>query len=346
MEESNFVKVGISVGDLAGIGPEIIMKTFEDKRMLESVIPIIYCSQKAFSFHQKLLRIENFQLFNIRDASEAKPNKINLVQPWTNDIAIEIGVPSREIGACAFKSLEKAVQDLARNVTDVLVTAPINKDTIQSDDFNFPGHTEYLADYSNADDVLMLLVHEGLRVAVATGHIPLKEVASKINRNQLHDKIALLHSTLSKDFGVRRPRIAVMGLNPHAGEQGRIGEEEQQIISPAIKLAQQNGMMVFGPYPADGLFGSANYKNFDGILAMYHDQGLTPFKALAFDSGVNFTAGLPIVRTSPDHGTAYDIAGNNEASPTSFRHAVYTACDIFNMRKLSKELATNPLPVR
>lgn len=345
MKESKSIKVGISVGDLGGIGAEIVLKTFQDKRMFDQIIPVLYCSQDAIKQHQKKLHMDGIAMQVVESASKARPQKLNLVAPWKATVEIAFGNASVEMGNYAFMSLEKAVEDLARNEVDVLVTAPINKYTLQSEKFTFPGHTEYLANYSNADNHLMVLVHDNLRVAVVTGHIPLSDVSKSLTLSLVLEKIQLLNSSLQKDFGINRPKIAVLGLNPHAGENGLLGKEEQEIIEPAIEQAQNDNILCYGPFPSDGLFGSSGFKKFDGILAMYHDQGLTPFKALAFEAGVNYTAGLPVVRTSPDHGTAYDLAGKGQASPESFRQAVFLACDVFKSRMRTRTLTANPLPV-
>jgi 4-hydroxythreonine-4-phosphate dehydrogenase len=337
------VKVGISIGDLNGIGMEVIIKTLLDNRVLQDFTPIVYGSTRVASYHRKALGINDFSFSPIKDASDANSKKANLVNCWDEEVKMQLGLSSDTAGEYALKSLEAATSDLASGKIDVLVTAPINKRSIQSDKFNFPGHTEYLANMSNVDEALMLMVSDNLRVGVVTGHIPLSEVSKELTKEKIAEKIELMHNSLVRDFGVRKPKIAVLGLNPHAGERGLMGEEEGNIISPAIKKAKDNGMMVFGPYPADGLFGSSNFKNFDGILAMYHDQGLAPFKALSFGSGVNYTAGLPIVRTSPDHGTAFEIAGKGKAEASSFRNAMYLARDIFLNRKDHKELTANPL---
>lgn len=340
---SKKIKVGISIGDCNGIGLEVILKTFQDNRMLSFCTPVVYGSAKVMTFHRKTLGIGDVSIHEVNSADEARAKNLNIINLDDADVHVEFGKATEDSGKLAVKSLLKATEDLASNKTDVLVTAPINKSNVQSDDFRFPGQTEYLAHYSNTDQALMLLIGEGLRVAVATGHIPLKEVAAKLTADLISEKLALLTASLVKDFGIAKPRIALLGLNPHAGDDGLLGDEEQRIIGPAIQKARNNGELVFGPYGADGFFGTGQYRNFDGVLAMYHDQGLAPFKALAFDSGVNFTAGLPVVRTSPDHGPAMDIAGKNEARPDSFRAAVYAACDIYRNRKEYRELTANPL---
>lgn len=339
------VKVGITTGDINGIGIEVIIKALSDNRMMDTIIPVIYGSSKVISAHKKALNVE-FNFNRIDSADMAVKKKINLINCWDEDVNVELGVRSKEGGKYALKSLESAVKDLASNKVDVIVTAPIDKKAIQSEDFDFPGHTEYLAKMSNVEDALMLMVSEDLRVGVVTGHIPLKEVSKTITKEKIVDKIDQINASLLKDFGIPNGKIAVLGLNPHAGEKGLLGDEEDKVIIPAIKEASKSGAHVYGPYPADGFFGSSSYKKFDAILAMYHDQGLIPFKAMTFGFGVNYTAGLPIVRTSPDHGTAFEIAGKNLANEGSFRHAIYLAVDVFAKRQDYKEISANPLKVK
>lgn len=337
------VKIGISCGDVNGIGPEIIIKTFEDPRMLELCTPIIYTSARAINFYKKRIGYQEFKLNQINSAEKAHPKKVNFINISDDDVKISFGKPSKDTGKLAFQSLEKATSDLASNLTDVLVTAPINKDSIQSDDFKFNGHTEYLASYANEENPLMILHTDSLRVGLVTGHVPVSEISSLISEELILKKLRTFHKSLVQDFGISKPKIAVLGLNPHSGDNGLLGKEEIDIIIPAIDKANSEKVLTMGPYAADGFFGSGLYKKFDGVLAMYHDQGLVPFKALTFNSGVNFTAGLPIVRTSPDHGTGYEIAGKNIASETSFRQAVYQAIEIFRNRKLHKDISANPL---
>ena len=342
-EEGGQTKVGITIGDINGVGMEIILKTLSDNRVLKDFTPLVYGSSKIASFYRKALNIEEFNFLKISNADEAKLRKPNLVNCWDDEPIVKMGEANEDGGKYAIQSLQKAVEDLVNNKFDVLVTAPFNKDKIQGADFDFPGHTEYLAQMSNVDDALMLMVSEGLRVGVVTGHVPLKDVAEKLSTDTILSKLDLMHTSLLRDFLVIRPKIAVLGFNPHAGEQGLLGEEDEKHILPAIKEAKEAGMLVFGPYSADGFFGSGNFKNFDGVLAMYHDQGLIPFKTLTAGEGVNYTAGLPIVRTSPAHGTAYDLVGKNEADPASFRNACYLACDIYKNRKMYREMNANPL---
>jgi 4-hydroxythreonine-4-phosphate dehydrogenase len=337
--------VGISQGDINGIGMEVIIKTFHDPQMLDLCIPVVFGSNKTAAFHRKALNIEDFSFHIIKDVSEANQKRANIINVYEEEAQVEIGKQTAAGGKYALKSLEAATDALAQKKIDVLVTAPINKENIQSPDFKFPGHTEYLEQKFGNGKSLMLLVSDSLRVAVATGHIPVAQVAQEINEQKLLEKIRTLNRSLIQDFSIRKPRIAVLGLNPHAGDNGIIGKEEQTIIKPAIDKAQQEEILAYGPYPADGFFGNGTYHQFDAVLAMYHDQGLVPFKTISFNSGVNFTAGLPVVRTSPDHGTAYDIAGKNIASEESFRKAVYTAIDIYKTRRQYIELTADPLVI-
>lgn len=344
--ESNKIRVGITHGDFNGIGYEIIMKTFQDARMLEMFTPVIYGSSKIASYYRKTFDMAELNFNLIKKAEYANPKRVNIVNCYENEVKIEVGKQSAIAGELAFYALEKAIEDLNKHKIDVVVTAPINKYSIQSDKFNFKGHTEYFAGKYNTKDYLMLMIGNKLRIGTITGHIPLREVPKFITTDLILDKIRVMNKTLQMDFGITRPKIAVLGLNPHAGDEGLIGKEEIEIIRPAIQKAFDEKILTFGPYPADGFFGSSNFSTFDGILAMYHDQGMLPFKALSFEDGVNFTAGLPIIRTSPAHGTAFDIAGKNLASPDSFRQAIFEAIDIFNRREIYKGLIKNPLPVR
>ena len=340
------IRVGVSIGDFNGIGLEVIIKTFSDARMMDVCTPVIYGNLSLIKAYNEFLDVSDFSFLEIADAAQANPKRANLVQVWDDESTITFGESTSDAGIKSFLSLEAATKDLASNKIDVLVTAPINKNNIQSEDFSFPGHTEYLANYANEDYPLMVLTHGDLRVGTITGHIAIKDVASQITEEVILKKIEVLQKTLQQDFSIAHPTIAVLGLNPHSGDNGTIGSEEKEIIIPALKKAEKKGTLIFGPFPADGFFGSPGYKKFDGILAMYHDQGLTPFKTISFDEGVNFTAGLPIVRTSPDHGTAYDIAGAGIASASSFRNAVFSAIDIFKNRKLNKTLVENALTKR
>ena len=343
MEEDK-IKVGITQGDINGIGYEVIIKTLADMRVNEFCIPIVYGSSKAAAYHRKSLNIENFNLNVISNATEANPKRSNIINCVDEEIKVELAKSTEEAGHAAFLALERATSDLRDGLIDVLVTAPINKKNIQSEKFHFPGHSEYLQDkFGYGEKGLMLMVSDVLKVAVATGHVPIKAVSSYLSVEKIVSKLSDLNKTLIRDFSVVRPRIAVLGLNPHAGDNGVLGSEEEEIIIPAIKKAAEMGITCFGPYPADSLFGSGNFKRFDAVLAMYHDQGLAPFKCIAMESGVNFTANLPIIRTSPVHDVSYDKVGVGEASEESFRNALYLACDIYKNRIQYAELNKNKL---
>ncbi|MDD4588996.1 MAG: 4-hydroxythreonine-4-phosphate dehydrogenase PdxA [Parabacteroides sp.] len=343
--EERLIKVGITQGDINGIGYEVILKTFGDARMEELCTPIIYGSSKIAAYHRKVLDLPPVNLNTITQAEEAVSERVNIINCISDDTKVELSQSTEIAGEASYASLEAAVSDLKRNAVDVLVTAPINKHNIQNPTFHFPGHTEYLEEcFSNASHkALMILMKGELRVALVTGHIPLSQVAPKITTDNIVSKLHIFNQSLKQDFAIIRPRIAVLSLNPHAGDDGLLGKEEKEIIIPAMQEAEKQGVMSFGPFAADGFFGSRMDEKFDGVLAMYHDQGLAPFKALAMDDGVNYTAGLSIVRTSPAHGTAYDIAGKNQASEESFRQAVYAALDIFRNRIRYKEATANPL---
>ena len=336
MSKQENIKVGISIGDLNGIGGEIILKTFEDQRILEFCTPILFASIKTASFLKQ--RFASEIIFNsIKDINRAANGKFNVFNVWAEDVKIEFGKQDSKIGRYAVKSLESAVKALKNGDIDVLVTAPINKHNIQSDKFDFPGHTDYLAQQLEGQS-LMFMVTDFLRVGLLTDHVPVKEVSKYINKKLIEEKINTIYISLQKDFRINRPKIAVLGINPHTGDNGVIGKEDDEIMKPTLRAIKETGKMVFGPYAADSFFGSDNFKNFDAIIASYHDQGLIPFKTLSFGRGVNFTAGLSKIRTSPDHGTAYDIAGKGVADANSFKEAVFTAIQIFRNRKEFEEL--------
>lgn len=341
--ENRKLRVAITHGDTNGIGYEIIFKTFSEPAMLELCTPIIYGSPKVAAYHRNALGIQgNFTIIN--SAAEAHNNKVNLLTTFDQEIKVDLGNPSKEAGMASLAALEKAMADYKEGLFDVLVTAPINKNNIQSDDFHFCGHTEYIEERAgNGDKALMILLNDMLRVALVTTHLPIRDVAAAITKESIIEKATIFHNSLKRDFRISNPRIAVLALNPHAGDDGLLGCEEQEVIIPAIKELSDNGIRAFGPYAADGFFGHESYTAFDGVLAMYHDQGLAPFKCLDLGNGVNFTAGLPIVRTSPDHGTAYDIAGKNMADESSFRNAIYLALDVFRNRIEYDEPLSNPL---
>jgi 4-hydroxythreonine-4-phosphate dehydrogenase len=335
------IVVGISIGDINGIGSEIILKTFEDSRMLEFCTPVIFASVKLMSFFKKHFEVDiNFH--GIDKIEDLVPKKINLLNVWKEHVDVTFGEENKIGGEYAIKSLKAAVSALKLNKIDALVTAPINKSNIQSESFNFPGHTDYLAQELDGES-LMLLISENLRVGLLTDHVAIKDIVKNITRERIDKKINTIHRTLIEDFGIEKPKIAVLGINPHTGDNGVIGDEDDTILRPALDNIRNNGKIVFGPYAADSFFGTGNYKNFDAIIASYHDQGLVPFKTLAFGKGVNFTAGLNRIRTSPDHGTAYDLAGKNEANFDSFREAVFSAVSIFETRKEYLENSKNPL---
>lgn len=344
--EPEKIIIGITHGDINGIGYEVILKTFSDVRMLDSFVPVIYGSPKVAAYHRKNLDIQGLNLNIVNSIEEINPKRINIINCADDEIKVEIGLSTVEAGKAAFAALERATADLKKGALQAIVTAPINKNNIQSADFKFPGHTEYLEmKFGNGAKALMMLVNDVMRVAVVTGHIPVKDIAGTLTEKLILEKLVVLNESLKKDFSIVRPRIAILGLNPHAGDEGVIGNEEQTIIIPAMNQASKAGIICAGPYPADGLFGSGNFDKFDAVLAMYHDQGLIAFKTVSMDTGVNFTAGLPVIRTSPDHGTAYDIAGQNKASDESFRQAVYLVYDIYQSRKWNAEISANPLKI-
>jgi 4-hydroxythreonine-4-phosphate dehydrogenase len=341
---SNKIKVGITHGDFNGIGYEVILKMLDDNRIFELCTPIVYGSAKIAANYRKTMNLQGPNLVQIKDADAANDGQASIINVIGEDAKVEPGHPSAEAGKAAFEALERAVADLRNGKIDVLLTAPVNKATIHSDLFTFPGHTEYLESaIGDNNKALMILFNDTMRVALATIHLPISKVAEAITKESLVEKITLLNESLIKDFGIVKPRIAVLGLNPHAGDEGLLGTEEKEIIIPAIEACREQKIHAFGPYAADGFFGSGNFRKFDGVMAMYHDQGLAPFKTVAAGSGVNFTAGLPFVRTSPDHGTGYDIAGKNEASEDSIRQALYAAIDIYRNRQAHADRTANPL---
>ena len=343
---SEKLRIGISIGDVNGIGLEVIIKTLIDSRVLEYFTPIVYGNTKVASFHRKALGINDFSFNVINEAQHAHPKRPNMINCWQDDVKITLGEENETGGKYAFLSLKRAVDDLLAGEIDALVTAPINKHNIQREEFEFPGHTEYLQARTGSSDALMFMISDDLRVGVVTGHIPVKDIAPNISAEAIVSKLVLMDASLKRDFWIRKPKIAVLGLNPHAGDNGLIGTEDDAIIAPAIAEAKAKGVFCFGPYPADGFFASETYTKFDAVLAMYHDQGLIPFKHIAARSGVNFTAGLPVVRTSPDHGTGYDIAGKNVASEASFREALFAAVHIVSRRREQEVLLSNPLVSR
>ncbi|NVK28781.1 MAG: 4-hydroxythreonine-4-phosphate dehydrogenase PdxA [Flavobacteriia bacterium] len=340
--ENQLVRIGISCGDLNGIGMEVIVKAFADQAMMELCTPILFASSKALSYHRKAIGEGDFKFQNVKSALEAKDGRFNVVESWNEMVNLEFGKEDPIVGDYAFKSLEIASEALKKGHVDVLVTAPVNKNNIDKEDRPFTGHTGFLGEYFEADP-LMILCGSHLKVGLVTGHVPLKKVAKELTMEGIVAKLRQLNDALVSDFSIRKPKIAVLGLNPHAGDGGLLGKEELEIIEPAVRTAFEKGIVAMGPYSADGFFGSGAYEKFDAVLAMYHDQGLIPFKTLHFGEGVNYTAGLPVIRTSPDHGTAYEIAGNGTADESSFRQAVYTAIDAFRSRSQHIDISKKPL---
>lgn len=343
MSAKNGPVIGISVGDLNGIGIELIIKTFADSRITEFCTPIVFGSNKIINFYRKSLPELNINYNNIKEISKANPKQLNIFSAWEEDVDITPGQANATGGKYGVLSLQAAVKALKENEIDALITAPLNKHTMQSNDFNFTGHTPFLKDAFQADDVVMLMVAENMKVALLTEHVAIGDVATSITKEQIIKKINILKSSLKKDFGIDKPKIAVLGLNPHAGDEGLVGKEEKDIIRPAVLEAKKNDCVVMGPYSADAFFARGSHEKFDAVLAMYHDQGLIPFKSLALGEGTNFTAGLTVIRTSPDHGTAFDIAGKNLADEASFRQAIFTAIDIYETRMGHAERNRNPL---
>lgn len=341
MDTAKKIKVGISIGDINGIGLEVILKTFKDIRMLELCTPVIFGSYKLTANLKKELN-SNIQIQSVDDLNKIVDGKLNVVNVWKEDVVLDVGVLNETGGKYAFSSLKESVKALKDGMIDTLVTAPINKENIQSEEFKFAGHTEYLESELEGKS-LMILMSGKLRVGLITGHIPISEISEAITSELIKLKVEILYKTLIQDFGISRPKIAVLGLNPHCGDNGVIGKEDEEIIRPTLNEIQKGGKLVYGPFAADGFFGSKAYEKFDGILAMYHDQGLAPFKTLSFGKGVNFTAGLNKIRTSPDHGTGFDIAGKDMADESSFKEALFAAIDIFRKRLNYSELTKNVL---
>lgn len=342
-EETKQVRIGFSHGDVNGIGYEVIIKTLMDKRIMDFITPVVFGLSKVASYHRKTINAKEFNFNLIKRVDTANPRRPNIFNIDDREVKLDLGMSTDIAGEMSYLSLKAAVESIERDEIDAIVTAPINKKNIQSKDFNFPGHTEFLAERHQVKEFLMMMVCDNFRIGVITGHIPLREVPDAINESLILSKINIMNESLHRDFAIQKPKIALLGLNPHAGDNGLIGKEEQELIIPTIKKAFDDGIMVYGPYPADGFFAAGQHTKFDGVLAMYHDQGLIPFKALSFENGVNYTAGLPIVRTSPAHGTAYDIAGKDMASEGSMRAATFLARDIFLNRLDFDEVNANPL---
>jgi len=344
MKKLEKITVGISVGDTNGIGIEVILKTFEDNRMLDFCTPVIFASNKVISYHKKALNIDT-QVHGIENIKNIVHNKLNLLNIWRDNIDIDLGAATEKSGKYAYESLQRATNALNDDQIDILLTAPINKHNIQSDKFNFLGHTEFLENHLEGES-LMILMTKDIKIGLITGHIPLKKVAETITPELITKKVEIMYECLRQDFQKSKPKIAVLSLNPHCGDHGVIGTEDDEIIKPTIEKIQEAGKLVYGPYAADSFFGTESYKKFDGVLAMYHDQGLAPFKALSFGKGVNFTAGLSKIRTSPDHGTAYEIAGQGIADNNSFKEALFTGISIYETRREYESLIENRLKVR
>ena len=340
---SGKIKIGISHGDVNGISYEVIMKTLADNRICEICTPIIYGSPKVAAYHKNVLDFENFSPHSINSPEEAKGNKVYIINCVDDSIRVELGKSTEAAGRASYEALNAATNALEEGKIDALVTGPISKQNIQQADFKYSGHTEYLQARFNVEEVMMLMVSELLKVGLVAGHVPISHLNALITEELVVEKLEILTHSLLKDFGIRNPRIAVLGLNPHAGDDGLLGSEEQEVIIPGIERAKKSGISAFGPFPADGFFGAGQFTKFDAVLAMYHDQGLAPFKALSMENGVNFTAGLPVIRTSPAHGTAFTLAGKNEAHADSFRNAMYLAIDIARNRDLFKEISRDPL---
>lgn len=332
VKTSNLPRIGITQGDINGIGYEVILKVLSDTRILDSFIPIVYGQSKVFSYYKKNFGMEEMSYTVIRDASQAQPKRINIINHTDEELKVEPGFSTPVAGKASFAALKLATNDLRNGLIDAMVTAPINKSNIQSDQYKFNGQTDFIKSYFPESEYITLLVWDKLRIGFVTNHIPLKEVPRLITKELIIKKLKLIHKSLINDFNIVAPKIAVLGLNPHAGDNNIMGSEEKEIIQPAMEVAKSQGVMAFGPFPADGFFGSDAWRKYDGILSMYHDQGLTPFRVLAVDGGVSFTAGLPVVRTSTTHGTGYDIANKNIADPEAMRHAIYLAIDILNNR--------------
>lgn len=340
--------IAISIGDINGIGPEVVFKTFSDKRIFNYVTPLLYCCKNLISYYANIIDLSELDYENVKNPKKLNPSKLNLFCNWQNEIdsVIHLGTPTEISGKYALKSLQAAMFAIKNQLADALVTAPINKKNIHSTEFPFPGHSEYLMKEAGASSYLMLMVSEEMKVGLVTGHLPFRKIPEALTEELILEKLNIFHKSLIIDFAISQPKIAVLGLNPHAGDDGLLGSEENDIIIPAIKKSFSEGLNVFGPFGADGFFGSREYLKYDGILAMYHDQGLTPFKTVMFDHGVNFTAGLPFVRTSPVHGTAYPLAGKGLANENSFRESVFLALQILRNRKMYEELSKNPLQTR
>jgi 4-hydroxythreonine-4-phosphate dehydrogenase len=333
MTQTHKPRIGITLGDYNGVGPEVVLKALSDNRILNLITPVVYGSSKVISFYKKLLNLEELNYTQVRNKGQYAVKSVNVINCWGDDgYEINPGKASRESGKAAFLALKQASSELKEGFLDALVTAPIDKHTIHSDEFPFKGHTEFLTSFFEVPESLMFMISDKLRVGLVTEHIPVKDIANSLTKEKIEAKLKVMDASLRKDFGIAKPKIAILGLNPHAGDNGLLGQEEEQIIRPVVADQKNKGRLVYGPFPADGFFAAGSHSKYDGILAMYHDQGLVAFKTIAFEEGVNFTAGLPVIRTSPDHGTAYAIAGKNQAHEGSLREAIYQAAEIFKQR--------------
>ncbi len=341
--ENRKYKIGITIGDYNGIGPEVIIKTLEDERIFRFCSVVVYGQKNIISYYAKNLKVQNFNVQEIEEVEKLNPKIPNIINCWSEPVKIEPGRAESEAGTRAMICLNRGIKDLLAGEIDVLVTGPVNKSTISEHHPDFTGQTEYIAKEADAQNPMMILGDDALKVGLVTTHLPLKEVAGKMDIQLITSKIEILNQSLRQDFLINHPRIAVLGLNPHAGDNGLLGKEEKDLIAPAVNRAKEKGILALGPFSSDGFFGSQHYRKFDAVLAMYHDQGLVPFKTISFGTGVNYTAGLPIVRTSPDHGTGYDIAGKNLASPDSLRNAIFMGIDIVKNREAYKEMTANPV---
>lgn len=342
--KNNLIKVGISQGDTNGVGLELIIRTFAEESIFQYCTPVVYASPKAFAYYKKLLNLEKPVYNQIQSAADAVQGKLNLVVTVKEGIDVQPGTASNNSGKEALMALNAMLEDASKGLIDAMVTAPLDKNSVAANEINFTGHTGYIAKYFNVQDYAMLLVSDEVKVALVTEHLPVSDVAKNLTKELIYNKIQTLHACMKQDFGLVKPKIAVLGLNPHAGDNGLLGKEEKEVIIPAIEKCFSAGHLVFGPYPADSFFGSGQFRQFDAVLAMYHDQGLIPFKTFAFYEGVNYTAGLPVLRTSPDHGTAYSLAGKGTADLQSFRNAIFEAIHIVRNRRQHADDYANPLP--
>lgn len=344
-QQNKKLKIGITIGDINGIGPELVIKAFSDARMKEVCIPILYGSSRVLNIYRKILKISKFNYTVVKNPNQAQAKRLNIIECIPNVERVDIGKASEFGGKAAFMAIKRAVEDAQHKELDALVTLPVDKASFQQHDKEFKGHTELLAKAFGVEENLMMMISEEMRIGLVTNHLPVRDVSRNLTSTRIVHKVKIMNECLKKDFSIQRPQIAILGLNPHAGDHGLIGKEDQEIISPAVAELREAGILATGPYPADGFFGSLNYRKFDGVMAMYHDQGLVPFKLISGYHGVNYTAGMPFIRTSPDHGVAYDIAGKDLADPVSFRHSLYMAVDTYYKRMENIELEKGALKI-